>query len=111
MAIYRRNVYLRTVSTARLGIKTANETILSDIKTRAGNHFSRFRLIKGRLISRVNTNARVIALSQLHLLYQPRNNRVLLIPSRTVNTVCGYTRVNSKDKLFVHAHINTKLVA
>lgn len=66
-------VYLRPVPTARLGIKTANKTILSDIKTRVDNRAGRFRLIKGRLIPRVNTDAHVIALSRLHLLYPPRN--------------------------------------
>jgi len=98
MAIYRRNVYLQTVSTARLGIKTANETILSDIKTRAGNRFSRFRLIKGRLIPML-----VSSHYRSYICYISREiNRVLLIPSRTVDTVCGYTHVNSKDKLFAH---------
>lgn len=40
-------VYLRAVPAARLGIKTANKTILLDIKTRVDNRAGRFRLIKG----------------------------------------------------------------
>lgn len=80
--------------------------ILSDIKTRVDNRAGRFRLIKDRLISRVNTDARVIALSRLHLLYTRRGvSRIINIftHGRYRMRAFDYICANCKNKLLLRA--------
>lgn len=108
MPIYRRNVRL---SADRLDCpirdKDHKQDDIIDIKTRADNHAGRFRLIKDRLISRVNADARVVALSRLHLLY-PLQNKPCIINIFTHGWHCmqllDYIYANYENKLFVHAN-------